>query len=131
MKGGATQRAWQHGVHALLLIPALVVSACGGGGGTSTAGVATASVGGYAVINAIALQPDGRILVAGYASIGGGVRQILLVRFTPNGDLDSSFGGGGKVLSSPYAGTTEAIGIALQPDGRVVVLGGGSTGALV
>src|SRR5574337_1389598 len=99
MKGGATQRAWQHGVHALLLIPALVVSACGGGGGTSTAGlappplpgtldkgfgiggVATASVGGYAVINAIALQPDGRILVAGYASIGGRVRQILLVRF--------------------------------------------------
>jgi uncharacterized delta-60 repeat protein len=69
---------------------------------------------------AIALQPDGKIVVAGYS--GG---DFALARYGPNGTLDPTFGGDGKVLTDFGSGSFDlAYALALQPrDGRLVVAG--------
>ena len=65
----------------------------------------------------LALQTDGKIIVGG---IGGG--KIFLVRYNSNGSLDTTFGfNNGKVLTD-VAGT--ALGLAVQPDGKIVAMGG-------
>jgi uncharacterized delta-60 repeat protein len=70
--------------------------------------------------NAVATQPDGKIIVAG-SSAGG----LALVRYTDRGRLDPSFGTGGKVVTA--LGSSRAVwarAIALQPDGKIVAAGG-------
>lgn len=99
-------------------------------------GRTTADVGGGSIdlADAIAIQPDGKILVAGGAGLGGFPDSIFgaapvnsfvaLVRLNTNGTLDSSFGEGGVVVSE--VGTFEdfATAIALQSDGKIIVTGG-------
>ena len=64
---------------------------------------------------AMALQPDGKILV-----VGG----LTLARYSTDGALDGSFGSGGKVSVVFNGGVQdEAFGVAVQPDGRIVVVG--------
>ena len=73
---------------------------------------------------ALAVQPDGRIVVAGLR--GGGVvgsGDTLLLRLTPNGQLDPSFGAGGETIASASPAADLANGLALQPDGRPVIAG--------
>ena len=71
---------------------------------------------------AMALQTDGRIVLAGYAEPVQGAGSVLaLARYDSDGSLDVSFGAGGVVLGdSP--GIASAV--AVQPDGRIVVVGG-------
>ena len=70
-------------------------------------------------------QPDGKLLVDGYTERAGDANFDLiptLVRLNPDGSRDKSFGGGdGKITLS--RGRTSAFfsGIALQPDGRILV----------
>ncbi|MCC7067786.1 MAG: hypothetical protein IT523_04970 [Burkholderiales bacterium] len=70
---------------------------------------------------AIALQPDGKIVVAGYCSNGN--NDFCLARYHPNGALDSSFDSDGTVITSIGPSTDNAYAIALQPDGKIVVAG--------
>ena len=86
-----------------------------GSGGQATVGEAAA---------ALALQPDGAIVVAGY---GPG---IGITRLTGGGQPDGSFGSGGTVVVPPYASsnpagqpTTGALGVTVEPDGRIVAVG--------
>lgn len=67
--------------------------------------------------DAVAIQRDGRILVAGTAD-----REFALARYDSEGSLDPSFGGDGKVLTNDR-GSDEVFGIALQADGKIVVAG--------
>jgi uncharacterized delta-60 repeat protein len=69
------------------------------------------------VANAIALQPDGKILVAGTDGDG-----FAVARLTSSGALDPTFGFGGKATVN-FGGVDEARAIALQPDGKVVLAG--------
>ena len=46
---------------------------------------------------AIAIQPDGKIVVAGFMDPGFGLYDFAIARYNPDGTLDTSFGGGGKV----------------------------------
>jgi uncharacterized delta-60 repeat protein len=78
--------------------------------------------GGDAVGNALVLDPAGRILVAGFSSNGTNY-DITVVRYLPNGSLDSSFGTGGKVVTAVSAGDDVGNAIALQPDGKILVAG--------
>lgn len=71
----------------------------------------------YDVGRAVALQPDGKIIVAGQSTAGLG---MALARYNTNGDLDASFGSEGKVITK-IAGIAYAL--AVQPDGKVVVTG--------
>jgi uncharacterized delta-60 repeat protein len=71
----------------------------------------------------VAVQPDGKILVA---ADGHGEDQVYwaVLRFLPDGRLDPGFGVGGvAVLTQTDPGETR--GIALQPDGRILVTGAG------
>src|ERR1043165_5840552 len=56
--------------------------------------VTTDFFGGNDEAQCIAIQPDGKIIVAGYA-LQNGSFQDALARYLPNGTLDSSFGNGG------------------------------------
>jgi uncharacterized delta-60 repeat protein len=72
--------------------------------------------------NAVAIQDDGKIVVAGRASGGGG--RFALVRYHANGTLDSSFGGDGKVLTNLSPGEDEAFGVAVRSSDDTIVAGG-------
>ena len=76
---------------------------------------------------AIAVQPDGRIVLAG--SIDDGVNaNFLVVRLTAAGLLDTTFGNNGVVNVSPGSGDDHATSLALQPDGKIVVAGDSARG---
>jgi len=77
------------------------------------------------------LQADGEILVVGDATVfGPGTSDIsttlAMARYNPGGSLDQKFGTSGQ-LTSPKASdqstVDQAIGVALQADGRIVVAG--------
>jgi uncharacterized delta-60 repeat protein len=71
--------------------------------------------------NDLALQTDGKILVAG-KSYSGNASDVLLVRYNSDGTLDTTFGNGGKVISD-LGGSDSAAGIVLQPDGKLLAAG--------
>ena len=71
---------------------------------------------------AIALQPDGRIIMAGQSGVYP-VFHAALARYNTNGQLDSTFGAGGKVIAALDAGGDQLAAIALQPDGKIVAAG--------
>jgi uncharacterized delta-60 repeat protein len=72
---------------------------------------------------ALALQPDGNIVVAGVSDVSGS-KDFALARFSPNGALDRSFGEGGLVTGRLRSLTADIIhGLVIQPDGRIVVAG--------
>jgi uncharacterized delta-60 repeat protein len=71
-------------------------------------------------IGAIAVQPDGKIIVAGGSPPGD--HGLLLARYLRDGSLDPSFGEGGYV-ETPFTSWAFAHAIALEPDGRIVVAG--------
>jgi uncharacterized delta-60 repeat protein len=76
-----------------------------------------------AIANALAIQPDGKLLVAGQASDGGATK-VMLARFNADGSPDASFGSGGIVLTSVGDGDdVAASAVAVQPDGRIAVAG--------
>jgi uncharacterized delta-60 repeat protein len=74
--------------------------------------------------SAVAVQPDGKIVVAGQKSVDGSGFDIVLARYTPAGALDPTFGSGGKVVTD-FGGDESITGLALQPDGGIVVAGAG------
>ena len=69
------------------------------------------------------LQPDGRIVSVGYGATGVPAAVALkAARHNPDGSLDSSFGTGGT-LTLPLAQPFVVYDAALQPDGKLVVVG--------
>ncbi len=74
-----------------------------------------------------ALQSDNKIVVVGY-SVGVN-EDFAVVRYNSDCNLDSSFGAGGKVTTPIGAGNEQAIGVAIQPDGKIVAVGFTFTGA--
>jgi uncharacterized delta-60 repeat protein len=93
------------------------------GGGT---GYSVADFGGNDTGNAVALQPDGKIVVAGYTTAGG-THDFAVARFNSNGTLDTSFGSGGKSIFN-LGGNDDAYSVALQSDGKIVLAGYTSAG---
>jgi uncharacterized delta-60 repeat protein len=79
----------------------------------------------------VALEPDGRIVVAGYTyDANVQYSHVAIARYLPDGSLDGSFGLGGKVVT-PFAIYDFAEAVALQPDGKIVVAGSSYTNLLV
>jgi len=72
---------------------------------------------------ALVLQPDGKLVSAGYAYTGiFSQLQFALARYNPDGSLDTSFGSGGKVTTD-FSGYGLAYAMVLQPDGKIVAAG--------
>jgi uncharacterized delta-60 repeat protein len=94
-----------------------------GTGGTLT----TDFIGAHDGAFSMAIQPDGRIVAAGYAELGPGDYEFGLVRYNGDGSLDTAFGVGGRVTSS-FVGNAVAYSVALQPDGRILIGGSAMVG---
>jgi uncharacterized delta-60 repeat protein len=76
--------------------------------------VANCGSSGYSGVVALALQPDGKVLVGGYFEEINGVAITNLARLNPDGSVDGTFQSGtdGAVLA-----------LALQPDGMILIGG--------
>jgi len=89
-----------------------------------TSGQVTTAVGtGDDRIEDLAIQGDGRIVAAGYAADSSGFSDIALVRYLADGTLDPSFGEDGIVTTRLGDLNDFANGVAIQPDGKIVVAG--------
>lgn len=77
---------------------------------------------------AMVIQPDGKIVVAGFAVATGGNINFALVRYQANGSLDTTFGTGGKVTTDFFGFNDQVFGLALQTDGKILAVGFAQTG---
>jgi uncharacterized delta-60 repeat protein len=85
--------------------------------------VLTDFFGGLDEADAVAIQPDGKIVVAGEAQVfNGNAFEFALARYNPNGSLDKTFGDGGKTTTNIIF-ASRALAIALQPDGKIIAAG--------
>jgi len=133
----------------LALVAAVLLSGCGGGGSSSDTTPtppppppgtqdATFGTGGYvatrvairAYADSVALQSDGKIVIAGTATddASDATRQtVMLVRYTAGGSLDPTFGSAGQVLTRLGTENATSHGMAIQGDGKIVVVANGQT----
>ena len=82
--------------------------------------------GGYQSIADIAVQPDGKIVAAGdYVGTAGAPNDIdfVLVRYNASGALDTSFDGDGIAVLDLGSTNERCAGLAIQPDGKILVAG--------
>ena len=70
----------------------------------------------------VAGQTNQKIVVVGYATAAG-VQQFAVARYNANGTLDTTFGGTGRVMTTVGISGSNATGVALQKDGKIVVAG--------
>ena len=86
---------------------------------------------------ALALQPDGKLLLAGQCAPSGAVcaggtcpnADVCVLRLNIDSTLDTAWNGTGKVITPVGAGAVDDVGaILLQPDGKVVLAGSCSNG---
>jgi len=82
-----------------------------GGTGEVTSGVKGLAWG-------VAVQADGKVVVAGWSTQAA----FEVVRFNPDGSLDTSFGSKGLAVIG-FSGTSYAFNVAVQADGKIVVAG--------
>jgi uncharacterized delta-60 repeat protein len=76
------------------------------------------------VVNSLALQPDGKIVAAGYSYFSTALPQSIAVnRYNTDGSLDNNFDGDGKLLVNINAVGNRANAVVIQPDGKIVVGG--------
>ena len=81
---------------------------------------------------AVAIQSDGKIVVAGY----GRIRPLqpvnndfVVMRYNTDGSLDTTFDTDGMVVTNIGGGQDQAYGVALQSDGKIVVVGYSNVGS--
>jgi uncharacterized delta-60 repeat protein len=92
--------------------------------GFGTGGIVSTDIlGGGDQANAVAVQPDGKLVVAGFATRNGIDGDFALVRYKPDGTLDQSFGTNGVVTTDLGTRGDDARALLIQPDGRIVVAG--------
>ncbi|MER5203525.1 calcium-binding protein [Streptomyces sp. NPDC002825] len=97
-----------------------------GGDGTVVAGfTSTSPQGGGGIARSMALQPDGKIVAAGY--VGDTAFDIGVARYNSNGTLDTTFSGDGMVTAD-FGGTEFGNAVAVQPDGKILAAGSGGAG---
>lgn len=88
---------------------------------------------GYDAVSALAVQPDGKLVLAGFCG-NGAVWAFCLARLNVDGSLDTSFdgpagtGNGKFILPQMGAGSESANALSLQPDGKIVIAGNCSNG---
>ena len=91
-------------------------------------GIVITDLGGNDQAQSVILQPDGKIVVAGYSS-NGTDDDFTLIRYNSDGSLDTSFGGGDGIVTTDFGdGNDQALSATLQTDGKIVVTGFSSNG---
>ncbi len=79
--------------------------------------------------NAVSVQRDGKIVVAGYSINRCGSNLLTLCRLNPDSTFDAAFGSGGKLVTSISPQGSQETPMAIQPDGKIVVAGTAYDGA--
>jgi uncharacterized delta-60 repeat protein len=78
----------------------------------------------YGVATSVAIQSDGRTVVAGGMHRNVSIEaDFALARYTLDGRLDRTFSGNGRARTDFGARFDEALGVAIQADGKIVVVG--------
>jgi uncharacterized delta-60 repeat protein len=91
----------------------------------------------HGTLQNILIQSDGKLLLVGQEVTGGGIGQALvteqmIVRLNADGSVDTAFGNGGVVHQGAQSGTQlDGSAAALQPDGKIVITGYSSQGAII
>ena len=80
-------------------------------------GSVVTDLGGSDYGRSLAVQADGKIVLAGYSNGNFGI-----ARFSAEGALDESFGDGGRVVTD-FDAADYGYGVAIQADGKIVVAG--------
>lgn len=81
------------------------------------------------IARAVAIQPDGKIVVAGSAQTTSAQDVFALARLNTDGTLDSSFGTAGIVTTTTGTTLDGVEDVALQADGKIVAVGTSTVGA--
>ena len=70
------------------------------------------------------MQPDNKLVLADHCCKPAGAKcNFCAARYNSDGTLDSTFGSAGKAMTAIGSGDDFATGVALQPDGRLVLAG--------
>jgi len=94
--------------------------------GFDTDGIAITDIGGSQdQAYAVAIQSDGKIVAAGYSNSGSNY-DFVVVRYDTDGSLDTGFDTDGIVTTAIRDKDDFAYGMAIQPDGKIVVAGYGT-----
>ncbi|WP_309571369.1 hypothetical protein, partial [Deinococcus sp.] len=76
------------------------------------------------IARAVAVQADGKIVVAGGTNVTGDAERFGLLRLSAGGSLDTTFGTGGKLTTAfTGSGGDRASALLIQPDGKIVAGG--------
>jgi len=81
-------------------------------------------------VNAVAVQPDGKIVAAGqisYINSADKLTDFALARYNTDGTLDATFGTGGLATTDFNNGSDRAYALAIQSDGKIVAAGSTNT----
>jgi uncharacterized delta-60 repeat protein len=81
------------------------------------------SPGKSAVANAVVIQPDNKIVAVGFSTLAAAGSDFTLVRYKPDGSLDSTFGSGGLLTTDFLGNDDQGRAALIQPDGKIVVAG--------
>src|SRR5581483_4586869 len=95
-----------------------------GSGGIAHSPAITGTLDTGSLGRSVAVQSDGKIVVAGKVTSADGTSTdaILVERFNSNGSIDGSFGSGGVVKAATTA-QGDGYGVAIQSDGKIVAVG--------
>ncbi|WP_405941017.1 calcium-binding protein [Streptomyces sp. NBC_00207] len=85
-------------------------------------GAVTTDLGASEAAADMVVQPDGKIVAVG-GDVTDFVGNFAAVRYNADGSLDTTFGDGGRVSTDIAGGSDTANGVALQADGKIVVVG--------
>jgi len=78
------------------------------------------------VATSVALQLDGKIVVAGFSNGEAGMNGMygfVVIRYNSDGSIDFSFGENGIAFINIGTGNSQASSVLIQPDGKIIVVG--------
>ena len=88
-----------------------------------TGGRIFADFGGLDVANDAALTPDGKLVIVGTSNSKVAFTYIVVLRRNADGSHDNSFNGNGRLHAQPRRHERRGSGVAVQPDGKIVLTG--------
>lgn len=96
-----------------------------------TGGIVTTDFGNIDSVQSVALQADGKIVVAGATDpVGAVTSDFAVARYNANGSLDTTFDGDGRVTTDFGGGADSATAVVIQADNKIVVAGRGLVGTV-
>ena len=93
-----------------------------------TGGKVVTKIGLLSELQDMIVQADGKILIAGTVTDTGfySTHVFKLLRYNSDGTIDNSFGTNGIVSSPNYGGLLGNFNLTFQPDGKIILAGGGN-----